>query len=326
MSTRLVIVIPYYKRRFFRRTLDSLVGQTCRDFEVFVGDDASPEDPRGLIDEVKGRLSITYHRFPDNLGHLSLSRHWNRCVEMTRADWVWVFSDDDIAEPYCVEFFLRELAGIEQFDLYRFEKGEIDDSDRESARLVEVPAVESAEELILSRFMQSRVTTIPEHIFSRAAFNREGGFVDFPFAWCADDATWAAFARITGVKTVRGVRVLWRNGQFNLSAPNQFISSKVQALELYLKWLQRQFPRPEFQSKLARASRLWFPNAFSWLGDFVPLGSLLHFWLAFRRFSGQAEWSLLLCMLRRNSSASRYLRKVRRLTVATAAKWWGSAN
>ena len=42
MEEKIAIVIPAYKCRFLRQTLDSIVVQTCRSFTVYIGDDASP--------------------------------------------------------------------------------------------------------------------------------------------------------------------------------------------------------------------------------------------------------------------------------------------
>ena len=44
----LAIVIPYYKYTFFEETLLSLQNQTNKKFNVYIGDDASPENPLDL--------------------------------------------------------------------------------------------------------------------------------------------------------------------------------------------------------------------------------------------------------------------------------------
>jgi hypothetical protein len=211
-----------------------------------------------------------------------------------------------------VEFFFQELENSKRFDLYRFEKGMMDDDAVERMQLASVPAEESSEQLVLSRFSESRSITVPEHVFSRTAFNRENGFVDFPLAWCADDATWAAFARITGVRTIRNCRVLWRTGEFNLSAPGRQIALKIEGFALYLKWLQINFPSAGFQSSLKAATRESFPIIFSCQGKYVPLRSVLRFWLSYRQFTGLREWKMLLRLLKINSAAGYHWRRLKR--------------
>ena len=43
------IIIPYFKGAFFEKTLESLGNQTDKRFKVFIGDDASPENPDVLL-------------------------------------------------------------------------------------------------------------------------------------------------------------------------------------------------------------------------------------------------------------------------------------
>lgn len=38
MEEKIAIVIPAYKCRFLRQTLDSIVVQTCRSFTVYIGE------------------------------------------------------------------------------------------------------------------------------------------------------------------------------------------------------------------------------------------------------------------------------------------------
>jgi glycosyltransferase involved in cell wall biosynthesis len=54
----LAIIIPYYKLTFFEDTLQSLAEQTCPDFKVYIGDDASPENPSELLEKYQGKFDF----------------------------------------------------------------------------------------------------------------------------------------------------------------------------------------------------------------------------------------------------------------------------
>ena len=58
----LAIVIPYFKLAFFEETLQSLAIQTDKRFKVYIGDDASPENPTSLISRYKGQFEFIYHK------------------------------------------------------------------------------------------------------------------------------------------------------------------------------------------------------------------------------------------------------------------------
>ena len=68
MEEKIAIVIPAYKCRFLRQTLDSIVVQTCRSFTVYIGDDASPQNLKEIVSDYADKMNIVYRRFDTNLG------------------------------------------------------------------------------------------------------------------------------------------------------------------------------------------------------------------------------------------------------------------
>lgn len=265
-SDRLAIVIPAYKPEFLAEALESLTSQTCRDFTVYIGDDASPHDLAFIVEPYRERLEIVYKRFDENLGGLSLVQQWNRCVQMSSDLWVWLFSDDDVAEPTSVERFFQALEKTDgQYDLYRFCTMCID----EQGQIVRVnpphPAIESSLEYAYHRLCLNRWSFAPEHIFSREVFEREGGFVEFPLAWCSDDASWIAFGERTGIYTISGPHVRWRISHVNISSGNRALArQKIEALFQFVDWLTARIDtvwiqtEPERSLLVRHRLRPWF--------------------------------------------------------------------
>ena len=127
----LAIVIPAYKSVFLGKTLESISAQTDKNFRVYVGDDASPDNIKIICERYADTLDIIYHRFEDNLGGRDLVSQWERCIGLSSEPWVWLFCDDDIMDPECVSAFyahLNQTAGL--FDLYRFNTTRIDEAER----------------------------------------------------------------------------------------------------------------------------------------------------------------------------------------------------
>ena len=94
----LAIVIPAYKILYLSETLDSLANQTNKNFNVYVGDDCSPDDIASVCKKYEKLISLEYYRFNTNLGKTKLVKQWERCVSrMGEEKWLWLFSDDDIA-------------------------------------------------------------------------------------------------------------------------------------------------------------------------------------------------------------------------------------
>lgn len=91
MKNKLAIVIPAYKACFFREVLDSLAKQSRRDFTVYIGDDASPDDLESIVSDYKDQLDIFYFRFEQNWGGRDLVAHWERCIELSDEPLIWLF-------------------------------------------------------------------------------------------------------------------------------------------------------------------------------------------------------------------------------------------
>ena len=235
------ILIPAYKIRYLGRTLESLARQTDVRFSLFVFDDASPEAVETAIAPYRTRLNLRYHRFAENLGGRHLGLHYNRCVERSQAPWVWLIADDDLAGPECVAAFYRRLEAGAQADVLRFDAVLIDEHERCLRVLPPQPAGETSAEFVLQRCRRQRWNFLSNHIFSRAAFDREGGFIDFPLGWHSDDASWTAFARLTGFAAIEGARVSWRLSSDHISGRTDRESclQKAMASFQYHAWLTR---------------------------------------------------------------------------------------
>ena len=215
----LAIVIPAYKSRFFKDSLASLANQTNKNFRVYIGDDNSPEDLKQIVGLFKKELDIVYVKFDNNIGAKELVRQWNRCVSLVNEEkWIWLFSDDDIADANCVEIFYETIANdSSQFDVYRFDTRVIDDNGSLVVESPESPLIDNAENMAFEILMGRRGNSMPDHIFSRDRYNEMGGFFYTDYAQAADWATSISFSEKKGIKTMQGAKVNWRTGHYNIS-------------------------------------------------------------------------------------------------------------
>ena len=265
---KLAIVIPAYRRQFLARAIESIARQTDRRFRVYVGDDGSPEALEGVIRAAAGNCALTYQRFAENLGRRSLVQHWDRCIQLSSEPWVWLFSDDDVMEPDCVAAFYRTLDETSGgFDLYRFSTFIIGADDQVTAVCPTHPPIESALEFAYHRLRGERQSSVQELIFSRAAYDRVGGFLDLPCAWCSDDAGIVRFSEHTGIRTMAGPRVHFRVSGMNLTSTFRNVQvnrDKRRAVMAYLDWLLEHFrgarsnETPLDAAMLQREAKHWF--------------------------------------------------------------------
>lgn len=190
----LAIVIPYYKITFFEETLNSLANQTNMNFKVYIGDDASPEDPKSLLKSYHHCLDLKYERFDNNLGASSLVQHWDRCIKMTDGEeWLMILGDDDVLNHNLVESFYDQLPDFGgRTNVVRFASRIIFEKGDETSEVFKHPKWENPAKAFFRRFKGETRSSLSEYIFRKYSYLKHG-FKAFPLAWHSDDCAWLDF-------------------------------------------------------------------------------------------------------------------------------------
>jgi glycosyltransferase involved in cell wall biosynthesis len=240
MSKSVAIVIPAYKSEYIDQALGSLVNQTNRNFKVYIGDDAGPLNISEIVNGFRNKLDIKYHRFGENIGQKDLVAQWERCISLTdNEEYIWFFSDDDFIPEDAVERLKNAIRRYPDCDLFRFNIRQIDEKGTFLSEPTDHPELESSEEFIRRRIAGVTLSAACEYIFRMDTYVRNGGFVDFPMAWCSDDSTWSLIGRINGIVTIPGDPVLWRISGINISRPGHKNKEKFIATLQYYEWLKK---------------------------------------------------------------------------------------
>lgn len=257
MNKKLAIVIPAYKALFFREVLDSIAQQDNQDFTVYVGDDASPDDLQSIVELYKERLDIHYVRFQENMGGSNLVAHWERCISLSSEPLVWLFSDDDLMPSDAVSRILKAVDWYGSDDFFgRFPLSVIN---AQGEVLFNNPPLSSDRisgyAFLLDKLFGKISSAACEYVFSRRIWLESGGFVQFPLAWCSDDATWAKFGTYSsGIIPLHGLPVCWRNAEGeNISNSTKYDKQKLEATELFLRWIASFYPSKMKDPMLHRA-------------------------------------------------------------------------
>ena len=227
----LAIIIPYFKRTFFEETLQSLANQTDKRFKVYIGDDASPENPEILLKKFKGEFDFVYHRFENNLGGISLVKQWNRCVALSREEeWLMILGDDDVLGEGVVEEFYRNLPEVEQIgiNVVRFSTQVIDGVGKVIPGVFEHPKLEKATDSFWRKFTGKTRSSLSEYIFSRVTYTKFE-FRDYQLGWCSDDSAWLDFADCYPILSINTAQLFIRISSSSISGKNDNEASKNKA-------------------------------------------------------------------------------------------------
>jgi len=235
---KLAIVIPAYKATYLDAALDSICNQTNLNFNLYIGDDNSPENLEKIIARYSDKVNLTYVKFSENLGGHNLVNQWNRCLKMTKDEsWIWLFSDDDIMDKRCVEYFYNAVLKENKPDIFRFNIKVINHDNKIIDDTISFPKVLNADDFLTLKLSGKIKSYVVEYIFRKT---KEFQFVNFPIAWYSDVATIMISAKENSIHTIDNGFVAWRRSDINIS-PNyrdkNIFDQKIKASYDFLKWV-----------------------------------------------------------------------------------------
>jgi glycosyltransferase involved in cell wall biosynthesis len=240
MKADIGVVIPAFKPTFFDRTLESLANQTYPNFKLYICDDSSSEDLSVIVEKYRKKLDIEYIKFDYNLGQKNLSAQWNRCVSLAKNEWIWFFSDDDLADENCIEELTKSINESNgKSGILRFRTKVIDKEGKVINKKNAPPKTQSAKEFLDERINFRQDSFGSEYVFKKSTWENHGGFINFPLMWYGDDATWATFIDKGYVTTINTASVSWRTSSVNLSSNKNHILLKLYSCILFIIWKQK---------------------------------------------------------------------------------------
>lgn len=234
----LAIVIPYFKFTFFNKTLESLVNQTDKRFNVYIGDDASTESPLKLLEKYQNQLNYVYHRFDKNLGSKALAKQWERCINLIKdEDWIMILGDDDYLSKNVV------ASWYEQFHIFntktnhvRFSSKVFNQDTNSFSEVYNHPIWENAVESFWRKYKNETRISLSEHIFRSETYKKHG-FKNFPLAWNSDDCAWLDFAEGKPIYTINDCIVYIGFSSLNISGKNDNLILKKESYILFYRYI-----------------------------------------------------------------------------------------
>lgn len=227
--TNLAIIIPYYKLTFFRETLESLAAQTNQRFHVYIGNDASPEDPRELLKEFEGKFNFIYKKFEENLGDRSLTKQWDRCIAMMQGEeWFMILGDDDLLSENVIIDFHKNINSIaKESKVVRFASRIINGKGQNMSGVFLQPKKEDAIASYCRKLQGLTRSSLSEYIFRKTSYDKFG-FKDYCLAWSSDDRAVIDFSDGLPIYSLNAV-VFIRNSDLNISGGSVKLVEKIKA-------------------------------------------------------------------------------------------------
>lgn len=292
--SNLAIVIPFYRKTFFKETLNSLSLQSDKRFKVYIGDDASPENSENLLKQYKNQIDFQYLKFKKNLGTKSLVKHWKRCIAMTEnEDWILILGDDDVLSNNFVEVFYKNIDEIEKHknNVVRFSTKVIDENSKELYNnSCKNRYIKSSDAFYQKITDQSRAS-LSEHVFRRSAYDKYG-FRDYKLAWHSDDMACLEYSNFKDIYCISEAFVSIRVSGSSLSGKTSNLTEKNKAShDFYLEIIKDHLNKFDSQQKnllIRMFERNYILNNGKSMNAYIAISKLFienHFFLSFFRFT-----------------------------------------
>jgi hypothetical protein len=235
----LAIVIPYYKLNFFEFTLQSLANQKDKRFKVYIGNDASPENPLDVLTKYEKDIDFEYHVFSENLGGISLTKQWERCLNLTKnEEWILFLGDDDTLGENCISDFYNNINKIykENCKVVRFATVVINENNKIISKEYKHPEIELSTNFLIRHIKGGTRSTLSEYVYKKENVTKQG-FLNLPLAWYSDVLAVLEFSEFGNVFSINSSFVSFRMSGVNITTKTDNLKLKDYATFKYYYYL-----------------------------------------------------------------------------------------
>lgn len=265
MINKIAVVIPYYKIDFFENTLISLKNQTNKKFNLYIGNDNSPNDPNLLIK--KYDLIITrYKNFETNLGKNSLSKQWERCIDefVDQEEWVIVLADDDILSENCIQEFYNNVEDAEKnnISLIKYKCQVINENNKIIKEFPDYPRIQKAPIFFGNLYLNIGFSTLSENIF-RIEKYKKYKYKDIELAYGSDAIAFLEFSEFGDLLIINNALMSFRDSEVNLSGnrnSTDYRSRKMKGNAQYMAYLLKNYSQKFDYETRVNMSKMLYRN------------------------------------------------------------------
>ena len=237
------ILLPTYKSRFLKESIDSVLSQTYDNWELIIVNDASPEDIDGIV-EIYHDPRIRYYKNAQNFGAKRLVEQWNYCLSLAKGEYVLCIGDDDRLMPNCLSTYAQVIQKYPDVSVVHGQTDIIDGEGKFVQHTAPRPLWESAMSLLYNR-----TNTIYDHQFigdfcyKKKDLLDKGGYFYIPYAWGSDDISALMAAEKNGIANTQDVVFLYRDNNASISRTPHTLG-KIKAIIREALWKRKFLSKP----------------------------------------------------------------------------------
>lgn len=232
MIPKLAIIIPYYKIDFFEETIKSIVNQTNKSFVLYIGNDASSDDPLPILKKYLSLNKFHYYNYQENLGGNNLAMQWERILENVSEEWFQILGDDDRISDNFVESFYENYNDINLFNVVKARSIIVKEYDLLKFDFTNLykSGVYNSIDFFFDKLKGKVNSSLSEHIFRKKTFKN---FRKYPLAWHTDDFTILEMSYCQQLYYIAESKVIIREYNGSISGKNDNLILKRKASYLF---------------------------------------------------------------------------------------------
>lgn len=263
MKNKIAVVIPYYKIDFFEETLESLNNQTDKRFNLYIGNDNSPNNPQELIEKYDSIIT-RYKNFDTNIGGNSLSKQWERCIDefVEDEEWIIVLADDDTLTENCIQEFYSNVEEAEEkgISLIKFKCRVINENNKIVREFPDYPHLQKASVFFGNLYRNIGFSTLSENIF-RIEEYRKYKYQDVELAYGSDAIAVLEFSEFGDILFINNAFMSFRDSEVNLSGnrnSTDFRMRKMKGNSEYMGYLLSNYKEKfDYETKVSMSKMLY---------------------------------------------------------------------
>lgn len=298
--SKLAIVIPYYKLNFFEETLRSVANQNNKNFTLYIGNDASPDDPLPLIRKYFPDEVYNYYNYKTNLGGENLALQWERILENINEEWFQILGDDDTISENFVEEFYDNLKFVERnkSNVIKIKQCWINENGfriTENSNYTKILPVKFAWR---KKHFENYKSSLSEHIFRTSTYKIKR-FRQLPLAWYSDDLAVLDFSSDGPIIFIDNALVNIRISTINISSREDNICEKNIAKCYYLEIMINEYSQYFTKDELKKTFENYLYNI--WHNNMVSNLKFAKLYLKIKPFYKVLGLPLLKYNLKKNA-------------------------
>lgn len=181
---RVSVVIPVYKvEQYISHTMQSLLNQTTRDFEVILVDDGTPDRSIEVAEAILKTSDVAYRILKQSNSGQGIAR--NTGVAAAQGEWIFFLDSDDVLQPDTLEGMLKLIQQYPNTDIVYSGFQYVYEDPFQEGKPETVVETFNTEQMLHGFLVRSKVVLVPGTLY-RKQFLEENCLKQTGIRWSED--------------------------------------------------------------------------------------------------------------------------------------------